>query len=71
MNKSKHITFRCTQDQYKEIKASAGKNLSAYIVSNLCQRVYKESSDPSRKLNTELLRQYKEKVAEIEELLFL
>ena len=35
MNKSRHVTFRCTQDQYDLIKKHSGKNLSAWIVSRL------------------------------------
>ena len=39
MNKSRHVTFRCTQEQYKELKWQARfaeSTLSAYIVNNLC-----------------------------------
>ncbi len=35
MNKTKHITFRCTEEQFKEFKAAAKKldiSLSAFIL---------------------------------------
>ena len=46
MNKSRHVTFRCTQEQYDELKAQAKfaeSTLSAYIVDNLCPRQYQIS----------------------------
>ena len=36
MNKSKHLTFRCTPEQYSKIKKLAqGKSLSAWIIERL------------------------------------
>jgi uncharacterized protein (DUF1778 family) len=35
MNKTKHLTFRCTEAEYKLIKQHCGKNLSQFIVSRL------------------------------------
>ena len=35
MNKSRHVTFRCTQEQYEIIKKCAGKNVSQWIVDTL------------------------------------
>ena len=35
MNKSRHVTFRCTQEQYEIIKKYAGKNVSQWIVDRL------------------------------------
>jgi len=33
--KSKHLTFRCTPEEYATIKAHCGNNLSQFIVSRL------------------------------------
>ena len=38
MNKSRHVTFRCTQEQYDELKASADKlglTVSQFILRSL------------------------------------
>ena len=35
MNKTKHLTFRCTEEEYKLVKQHCGKNLSKFIVSRL------------------------------------
>ena len=35
MNRNRHLTFRCTQEEYNLIKAHCGKNLSRFIVSRL------------------------------------
>ena len=32
MNKSRHVTFRCTPDQYDLIKKYSGKNVSGFIL---------------------------------------
>ena len=120
MNKSRHVTFRCTQDQYDRIKCAAKANnltVSELILASMqyaadCivdwynqvyggkrvniwkqqqdlkqpdeqartdwrrdhmkkvfDRIKPKMSSESRKLNQELLRQYQEKVAEIEKLL--
>ena len=43
MNKSRHVTFRCTEEQYALIKKLAGKNVSQWIVSRLFHRkLYKK-----------------------------
>ena len=44
MNKSRHVTFRCTQEQYAQLKWQAKfaeSTVSAYIVNNLCPKLYK------------------------------
>ena len=41
MNKSKHLTFRCTDKEYKLIKQYGGKNVSKYIVSRLFYAIRK------------------------------
>ena len=35
MNKSRHVTFRCTQKQYDLIKEYGGDNLSEWLVDKL------------------------------------
>jgi uncharacterized protein (DUF1778 family) len=37
--KSKHLTFRCTPEEYTTIKAHCGKNLSQFIVSRLIDSI--------------------------------
>ena len=39
MTKSKHVTFRCTQEQYEQIKGQAkanGTTISEFIVERAC-----------------------------------
>ena len=35
MNKSRHVTFRCTQEQYDLIKKYSGKSLTKYLLSRI------------------------------------
>ena len=35
MNKSRHVTFRCTQEEYDLIKKYSGTNVSKWIVGRL------------------------------------
>ena len=45
MNKSRHVTFRCTEEQYKSIKASAElseRSVSAYIVHTVLSKYYEQ-----------------------------
>lgn len=45
MTKSRHVTFRCTEEQYAEIKASAEeseKSVSSYIVHTVLSKYYEQ-----------------------------
>ena len=64
MNKSRHVTFRCTQDQYDEIKWQAKyaeSTLSDYILNNLCPELKEVSG--IRPCSDEETEWYKKQVA--------
>ena len=58
MNKSRHVTFRCTQEQYDLIKKHSGDSLTKYLLSRIFYAMRKldfEPDDPKMRYRDEIL----------------